>query len=288
MIHPIPKVSFGEPFDDCSPVTADFFYIEDPDPPILTNLGYIWDFGNGQSSSDRNPSGIVYTNEGTYDVSLTVINLDVPDSSCAATADSADYIEVYPIPVADFTSDPASFTTIALPEFRFTNQSTISMGSLKYEWDFDINGATTIDPLDRTSTDEHPTIDYGNDTASPCIRLRVESVDGGCTDEIIKCVTIGPDVTVFIPNAFTPNGAGPVNTNTFWVSVQGHIGFNIQLFNRWGEMIFESDTPNDPAFGWDGTYKDDLAQMDAYMYVCKVIGFDGETYEYKGTVTLIR
>jgi gliding motility-associated-like protein len=289
VIHPMPYVDFGDPMSGCAPLTADFYYKENPDPsaPVLNNLAFEWDFGNGKSSSDEDPNGIIYDQEGSYDVKLKVMNMDVTDGSCANELTKQSYVHVHPVPVADFTSDPESYTTIALPEFRFTNHSAITNGNLNYEWNFDLNGVTTLDPAERTSTEKDPVIDYGSDTASPCIQLIVRS-DSGCTDEIVKCVKIGPDVTVFIPNAFTPNESGPFETNTFWVSVQGHVGFNLQVFNRWGEQVFESDKATEPAFGWDGNYKEELAQMDAYMYVCTVIGFDGETYEYKGSVTLLR
>ena len=71
--------------------------------------------------------------------------------------------------------------------------------------------------------------------------------------------------------------------------MNGHVGFNLQIFNRWGELLFESDKATEPQFGWDGTYSNgEIVQQDAYMYVCAVQGFDGETYEYKGSVTLLR
>jgi gliding motility-associated-like protein len=91
---------------------------------------------------------------------------------------------------------------------------------------------------------------------------------------------------VFIPSAFSPDGAGPARNNKFFVVAQGYIGYNLKLYNRWGELLFESKDPEKEP--WDGTYKGEPAQQDVYMYYAKVIAFDGKEYEYSGTVTLIR
>ena len=288
LIHPKPLGVIGTRASECAPYSADFFF-QDTGNLGLGNLAYAWDLDDGKTSTIQNPVGILYTSEGDYDVSLVVSNMDVADGSCSTTIDSANYIRIHPIPVANFTMAPDGFTTVAIPEFSFQNTSTISKGSIvSYNWDLDIQNKAGFDPSDRYSTLENPVINYGTDTLTTCVSLSIVS-DEGCRDSIVKCLNVGPDVTVFIPNAFTPNGAGPPEDNTFWVSVNGHVGFNLQIFNRWGELLFESDKATEPQFGWDGTYSNgEIVQQDAYMYVCAVQGFDGETYEYKGSVTLLR
>ena len=287
LIHPRPDVEFNFPVSECAPYTADFLY-NDTGSLGLTNVAFEWDLDEGKTANTQDALGILYTNEGSFDVSLTVRNMDVADGSCFTRLTKPDYVNIHPIPVASFDMNPDGFTTVAIPEFTFTNTSTISSGSIdQFNWDFDVPNVTNLDNTEKFSNDTNPSIDYGTDTVSTCVSLSIVS-DQGCRDSVVRCLKVGPDVTVFIPNAFTPNGAGPNESNTFWVSVNGHVGFNLQIFNRWGEMLFESDKATEPLFGWTGEYNGQIVQQDAFMYVCTVQGFDGETYEYKGTVTLLR
>jgi len=90
--------------------------------------------------------------------------------------------------------------------------------------------------------------------------------------------------TVDVPSAFTPNGAGENNI----IYVKGH-GieelFYFRIYNRWGELIFET---NDVNVGWDGTYKGQAQNMETYIYQTKVRFYNGEFEEKGGSITLIR
>lgn len=88
---------------------------------------------------------------------------------------------------------------------------------------------------------------------------------------------------IFAANAFTINGD---NLNeTFDIKGLYIKEYNIKVFNRWGEKIFES---NDMNVDWDGYYKGELAQMDAYIWIIKAIGVDNVNWPMNGTVTIIR
>ncbi len=88
---------------------------------------------------------------------------------------------------------------------------------------------------------------------------------------------------IFAANAFTMNGD---NLNeTFDVKGLYIRNYNIKIFTRWGEKIFESDDMN---IDWDGYYNGKQCQMDAYIWVIKAIGVDDVNWPMMGTVTLIR
>ena len=281
-VHAYPVFEFGTVDSGCTPVTADFsvFNITRPDLNQFS-VRYDWDFGNGQNSTDSAPQGIVFTDEGAYNVRVTVTN----NSGNCATTEEDTLIRVFPIPVASFSSDPDYYTTVALPKFNFTSTSSISNGSIDSTiWDFDYYDIVYSFP-NAESTETNPSFAYGEDTTEYTVQLIVIS-DNGCKDTASKVVKIGPDITVYIPSAFSPDGAGPNINNKFFVSAQGYINFNLKIFNRWGEKLFESNHPESEP--WDGTYQGEPVQQDVYMYYARVIGFDGEEYEYSGTVTLIR
>ena len=97
-----------------------------------------------------------------------------------------------------------------------------------------------------------------------------------------------PDVIVYIPNAFTPDKIGPEKNELFKVVVEGIMTFEIKVFDRWGQLMYESN--NYETHGWPGTYlgSTEMASMDVYVYIVKVKGLDGIDYKYTGSVSLLR
>jgi gliding motility-associated-like protein len=91
-----------------------------------------------------------------------------------------------------------------------------------------------------------------------------------------------------LPTAFSPNGDG--NNDRFYVRGGGIEKSDLKIFNRWGQLVFESvDAPaNEEAYGWDGTYKGKDQEMEVYAYVLNVTYIDGTTAQRKGNVTLLR
>jgi gliding motility-associated-like protein len=90
-----------------------------------------------------------------------------------------------------------------------------------------------------------------------------------------------PPLSIFIPDAFTPNGDG-IN-DTFGVKGEGLQNFTMRIFNRWGEVVFESINPKQQ---WDGTYNGKPVQCDTYVYQLFASGLGSEART--GSVTLVR
>ncbi|MCZ2129776.1 MAG: gliding motility-associated C-terminal domain-containing protein, partial [Bacteroidia bacterium] len=270
LIRPYPQFDFsGTPLQGCQPLTVDFqsTLLKPKDGDVT----YFWELDSQiRTSTDPNPSGIVYKDAGDYNVKLVVKN---NKAGCESDSIRLDYVNVYPNPKAAFKTTPSYFTTVAIPRFRMKNLSAIEFGSMNYVWDFGVGNN------EDTSTKTNPEFFYPQDTASYLIKLWVTS-DKGCKDSTEQWVKIGPDVTVYIPNAFSPNGSGPHLNNRFFVIAQGIIAFDVKLFNRWGEKLYESNDLNE---GWDGKFNGVDCKQDVYTYLVKVTGFDGKDYEYKGT-----
>jgi len=89
---------------------------------------------------------------------------------------------------------------------------------------------------------------------------------------------------MYIPSAFTPNGDG-VN-DFFGVKAEGIKTFNLQIFNRWGEVVFESENINNL---WDGSFKGErIKNTDVYVYQVKATGLNNKPLpEENGSVTLV-
>jgi gliding motility-associated-like protein len=93
-----------------------------------------------------------------------------------------------------------------------------------------------------------------------------------------------PKAILYIPSAFTPNGDG-VN-DKFGVKAQNITDFNLLIFNRWGELVFESNNISDL---WDGKYQGEaITSTDVFVYTVKAIGINGMPLpDENGTVTLV-
>lgn len=88
---------------------------------------------------------------------------------------------------------------------------------------------------------------------------------------------------VYVPNAFSPNGDG--ENDVLYVRGPVISEFVFRVFNRWGQLMFESTNQN---VGWDGTYKGKLVDPDTYDYYLDVICVDGQENLLKGNITLLR
>ncbi|MES2617223.1 MAG: gliding motility-associated C-terminal domain-containing protein [Bacteroidota bacterium] len=296
IFEPIPQFTMPIGPDACEPAVLDFT-VNVSKPYNSPNLRYSWDFGQGQTmdlTTNGSPTGIKYdtANRNGYNVKITVHNQwgTQPNQVCSTPMDLPAYVGVWPQPKANFTSDPASYTTVAFPKFKFFNKTKAAFGPLSYYWNFG-----NPDPNDTTNTsiEENPIHLYPADTVKYYVLLkseytyydRKEGISTTCWDTISQPREIRPDVTVFVPTAFSPEGTGPRKNNVFNAVVNGEKTFHIEVFNRWGELLWQSDNKYDT---WDGKFKDSDCQQDVYVWVVKVTAYDGEKYEYEGTVSLLR
>ena len=94
---------------------------------------------------------------------------------------------------------------------------------------------------------------------------------------------VTPPLTMYIPNAFTPNGDGM--NDTFGVSGAAMGDFSLKIYNRWGEKVFESSNPNQR---WNGLVNEEDAPSGVYVYKVMAKGVEGGRLQQKGNITLVR
>ena len=121
-------------------------------------------------------------------------------------------------------------------------------------------------------------------------RVVVTNVNG-CSDEAFIRIFVDKGVAIYIPNIFSPNGDGS-NDRFYLFAKAGTIETieNFQIYSRWGETLFEQTNipPNDPEYGWDGTFRGQLMNSGVFTYFAKVKLTDGRVELFKGDVTLFR
>ncbi len=227
----------------------------------------VWNLGDGTFSSQSSFSHC-YNDPGSFSVSLTVTD----NNGCTNTLSKANYIVVYPNPVAAFSSSPTN-VTLADPTVYFTDNSN---GATTWQWNFGgvINSSSTI---------QNPKFIYA-DSGSYNVRLIVSN-EFGCTDSAYRIIYINPIFALYVPNSFSPNGD---NLNDeFLISGIGikHTHFSLMIFDRWGALLFITDDINK---GWDGRVNNRIAQIDTYVWKISLTTFDGQLLRKSGHVNLIK
>ncbi|MCB9194485.1 MAG: gliding motility-associated C-terminal domain-containing protein [Flavobacteriales bacterium] len=111
--------------------------------------------------------------------------------------------------------------------------------------------------------------------------------DGICTKDDSVLVTVHellcdePDI--FLPNAFSPNGDG--SNDVLYVRGRFISAMELQIFDRWGEKVFET---TDQSVGWDGTFNGKPVDPAVFVYHLQVTCVDGQSRFFKGNITVIR
>ncbi|MGB3947816.1 MAG: PKD domain-containing protein [Bacteroidia bacterium] len=236
-----------------------------------TITSWAWDFGDGATNNNSQQTTHCYTNSAGINQTYTPSLIVTSENGCTNTIAKNNYITVYPLPVVQFSVSPqvAQYTN---PIINITNESSIANS---WSWSFGDGSSSTV---------ENPNSHTYTDTGTYTITL-VGTTQNNCLDTNTQTIIIEPDFLLFVPNAFTPNEDG---VNDFF-SANGIfvIEFEMQIFDRWGNLVFETNNLNTP---WDGKVKNssELAQQDVYVYSIKAKDFRNEQHKFKGIVTLIK
>lgn len=261
----------------CIPSALNFIDSSITGNPADPISSWNWNFGDGQTSNQQNPMH-TYTNAGTYSVTLTVTT----SNGCTNNNGSSPIvINAYNPPIAAFSTNPPSPITLNLPYDILTCSNQSSPDVVSFSWNFGEGGTSSL---------ANPTYQY-NTVGIYTIQLVVTN-QYGCTDT--ASVQVVTDAEIIFPNAFTPNTGGspggyfdPMNNNNdiFFPVYSGIVEYKLQIFNRWGELIFESD---DVKQGWDGYYRNKICQVGVYVWKANAKFNNGKKFSGSGDVTLLK
>ena len=232
---------------------------------------YQWTFGNGATTQQVGQVGYQYTTNGCYDVSLSVTN----PQGCTTTETYFDVMCVYDSPVAVIGADPTSVTTLN-PLVEFTNNSE---NASSYEWNFgDGSYGYGFEPIHL----------FPSEAADYVVAMTAMN-EVGCSDTAYASIHVEENLIYYVPNSFTPNDD---EKNQVFLPIISQ-GFKpgtylLRIFNRWGELVFES---RDPYTGWGGDYGPTHTNCQSGTYTW-VLNFQvlqsQEDKEIKGHVNLIK
>jgi len=265
---PVPVAGFN-PVDTtgCRPFTLTF-----------TNTSkyatsFAWDFGDGSTSTETNPTHTYY-DAGTFIVKLVV-------AGQGGQGNKQSEVTVQEKPVAFFTTSPQIVYIPNDPLLCFN----LSQYADTYSWDFGDGDK---------STDQNPQHYYSKEGTYDITLTATNQY--GCTNTFTETSAVKAEAQgdITFPTAFTPNTSGPnggsynsnsYDNNVFFPFTKGVVQYDMQIYTRWGELIFETTDLN---VGWDGYYKGKLCQQDVYVYKIVAKLADGKTVNKVGDVTLLR
>ena len=277
-----PIASFAEIPSGCGPLTIVANNTsQNIDIPGTT---YLWDFGDGSYSTAKNPT-YEYRVAGTYRITLTV-------NGPGGRSTYSQVVEVYDSPRAYFEATPSSV---------FVNDEAVRMFNLSsgadyYLWEFGDGDTSRI---------EEPYHKYMREGVYD-ITLWAYS-NNGCSDRYILSpgVTVEPAGELRFATVFRPSQNGPTTTTGtlgenieitlpnggemidryFFPPIREQVkDYKLQVFNRLGVLIFQSDNINCP---WDGYYKGELCQQGVYVWYVEGKYANGEPFRQVGDITLL-
>jgi gliding motility-associated-like protein len=116
----------------------------------------------------------------------------------------------------------------------------------------------------------------------------IDANDCQATDTIN--ITIEKPRQVYIPNAFSPNGDGQNDRFQIYAGKEVESILYFRIYDRWGELVFEKVNfpPNDPVYGWDGSFKRKNMNNSVFVYIAELQFLDGVRTLYKGDVTIMK
>jgi gliding motility-associated-like protein len=270
MIEPAAYPNFYAPItSSCHPFTVQL---------INTSTGTqaestVWDFGDGNQSVSPGNSSHTYSYSDCFDVSLTLTT----QLGCVWDTMIPQYLCDYPNPVADFTPSPVELTNLD----NVSEMINESIGATNYYWDFGYENATSTEFSPEHIFPSYPSATY--------LITLVAETEFGCIDSVSNTVNLTENQIFYVPNTFTPDED---EHNQVWLPIITSnfdpYNYSCIIYNRWGEIIWES---RDPYFGWDGSFEVDGRDVQNGIYTW-VISLKtpqkDEVKKFTGHVTLIR
>ena len=221
-----------------------------------------WTFGDTTTSTEPLP-GHTYATVGTFTITMVAQNA----GACNLADSIKNVITVLPTPIANFSFIPVK------PEANIpTKFKNLSYNATRYDWDFgDDTHSTEVDPVHQYNKTGNYKVCLTAFNSSNC--------------PAIACKTVPSEVVPLIglPTGFSPNGDG--QNDILYVRGAAIKTMNLKIYNRWGQLIFETSTQD---VGWDGTFNGQPQPVEAYGYVLNATFIDGTARLLKGNITLLR
>ncbi|MFT5860136.1 MAG: gliding motility-associated-like protein [Flavobacteriaceae bacterium] len=263
---PVPLIDVLNP-EQCEPAIFDIVNVTDP---ALNQYTY-WLVNGTDQYLNQDTIITQALMAGQYDVQLIVTSFE----GCIDSTTFTDILAVDPKPIADFRYSPnpvLMFNT----NVRFINYST---NGYTYQWYFDGG-------IPSQSTQTNVDVIFPDGISGRYDVTLITTSELGCTDTMIHELIVFPEILIYAPNTFTPDGDEHNQSWQLYMEGIDIYDFELLIFNRWGEVVWES---HDISVGWDGTYGGQPVQSGNYTWIVRTKGLlDDGKYTYNGHINLLR
>jgi gliding motility-associated-like protein len=259
-IHPFPFAGFLL-HEDVKCINLPLLIINNTANNTTSTLNYLWDFGNGDISTLRNPV-YSYPAPGNFNLSLRVSTAQCP---LTFTTKRVPVIIDAPAPAIRYADKEAVFN---FPEPLQARQ----IGSTAF-W----APATSLD--NRTS---YSPVFKGLDPQLYTIKLTTST---GCITVDTQFVKTRKKIEIYVSTVFTPGSSNGSN-DYLRPNLMGFVKVNyFRVYNRWGKLLYQmqSDRP-----GWDGRINGVVQEMQTVVWMIEAVDVDGVTHKRQGTTVLMR
>ncbi len=282
---PLPNVAFiATPAAACLPAVIE---TDNQSTGNLINDWIVYDqFGQQVTTAPNQVEPSFHFNTpGSYTIQLTVRQYATgPSLSTTQT------VRIYDNPVASYITSPMEVVFVPDQELYTINRSQSTHINTRYEWDF--GDGTLYDTPE-------PSHKYAVEGLYKIRLVAIDEFEGGtllCTDTATHNIQARAAGLVSVPNAFTPNPAGPnggvvdnsgrTMNDVFLPSTKGVKEFHMQIYDRWGNLVFESKQQNR---GWDGYDRNNnILPSGVYVYKLVLRMANDQRVTQVGDVTLLR
>jgi gliding motility-associated-like protein len=230
LVNPLPNPSFMPDNNvGCIPYTVNI------ENTTLNASNCVWTISDGSVYTGCGTISNTFEQAGCFDITLTTTDIN----GCVNSFTAANVICVEAPPIAAFTPSDNELSTL-YTEVLFDNNTT---GAVQYSWSFGDDSALT--------DEENPTHTYPEEPGTYQVVL-IATSPLGCVDTAISVIQVYEELLYYVPNTFTPDYDNynqtfqPVFTSGF-----DPYDYTLLIYNRWGEVIFES---HDATVGWNGSY----------------------------------
>jgi gliding motility-associated-like protein len=220
------------------------------------NPGYSYSWNNGATTGVSSITVSPLGNVTSYTCSVT--------DACGTTVTDSAILTAFPAPNISFSENPK-----VIPGGQFVGFVNTTTNANAYAWTFG-NGSS--------SAEANPVVQYLD---SGMYFVTLIASNQGCADTLKDTVFVTE--SIFIPNVFTPNGDG--QNDVFHVTMTSMKTYSLEIFNRWGQRVFITDSPD---MDWDGRSEGGIMESDGtYYYEITSTDYVGRNYKYHGYLQLI-
>lgn len=267
-VAPLPLITISaDTTQQCEPA---IFHLTNTTNPLLVGSS-TWYLPNGQFISNQQSVDTKPLFDGTYNIRLIVTT----PKGCIDSMTFLSFLTVHPKPVAQFKYNPNPVfmlnTTVKLENY--------SIGGDSYQW-------TIPSGNPAYSQEKNVTTHFPDGVISSYDVMLITTSEFNCTDTAEQKIIILPETIIYSPNSFTPNEDERNQSWRVYINGIDHSDFKLLIFNRWGELIWESF---DPEASWDGTYNGKIVEQGTYTWFLRTKDAinDGK-YEFNGFINVLK